>query len=281
MNRHTLTVKQIAVYTQFLRAEERAAATVEKYSRDTRAFAEWLKKRPVTKETVTQWKERLLASHFSPVTVNAKLSAVNGLLRFLGWEECRVKFVKVQKRAFRDAARDLDRDEYRRLLDAARTLGRERLELLLETVCATGIRVSEVRYITVEAAKNGRTDVSLKGKVRTILLPAKLCGKLLKYAKKQKTVSGEIFLSKNGTSLSRVQIWREMKRICKTAGVEPSKVFPHNLRHLFAMTFYRATKDIAKLADVLGHSSINTTRIYLLSTGAEHARCLDRLRLVS
>ena len=281
MDCHTLTTKQISDYTAFLHIEERAAATVEKYSRDVLAFAAWLGNRVVTKDTIAQWKEQLLEDELSPATVNAKLSAVNGLLRFLGWEECRVKFVKVQKRAFRDAARDLSREEYQRLIDAAQTLGRERLALLLETICATGIRVSEVKYITVEAAQNGRTDISLKGKVRTILLPAKLCRKLLKYAKKQKTVSGEIFLSENGTSLSRLQIWREMKRICKAAGVEPSKVFPHNLRHLFATTFYRATKDIVKLADVLGHSSVNTTRIYLLTTGTEHARCLERLGLVS
>lgn len=281
MNNHTLTVKQTAAYVQFLRREERAAATVEKYSRDVHAFAVWLGKRAVTKEAVAQWKECLLADNCSPATVNAKISAVNGLLRFLNWEECRVKFVKVQKRVFRDASRDLSRDEYQRLLDTARTLGKERLELLLETICATGIRVSEIKYITVEAAAGGRTDVSLKGKVRTILLPAKLRRKLLRYAKKQKTVSGEIFLSENGTSISRVQVWREMKRICKAAGVEPSKVFPHNLRHLFATTFYRVTKDIAKLADVLGHSSINTTRVYLLSTDAEHVRCLERMRLVN
>ena len=281
MKHRILTTSQIAAYEQFLRGEERAAATIEKYSRDVSTFATWVRDRPMTKETVTQWKERLLEDQFSPVTINAKLSAVNGLLRFLGWEECRVKFVKVQKRAFRDAARDLSRGEYLRLLAAAQALDRERLELLLETICATGIRASEVRYITVEAAQNGRADISLKGKVRTILLPAKLRRKLLKYAKKQKTASGEIFLSENGTSLSRIQIWREMKRICKAAGVEPSKVFPHNLRHLFATTFYRVTKDIVKLADVLGHSSINTTRIYLLTTGAEHIRCLERLGLVS
>ena len=281
MDCHTLTTKHISDYTAFLHTEERAAATVEKYSRDILTFAAWLGDRQVTKEIVTQWKERLLEDNFSPSTINARLSAVNGLLRFLGWGECRVRFVKVQRRSFRDDARDLSRDEYQRLLDAARNLGKERLALLLETICATGIRVSEVKYITVEAAQNGRADISLKGKVRTILLPTKLCRKLLKYAKKQKTVSGEIFLSENGTSLSRVQIWREMKRICKAAGVEPSKVFPHNLRHLFAKTFYRATKDIVKLADVLGHSSINTTRIYLLTTGAEHVRCLNRLGLVS
>ena len=281
MKDHTLTGKHIAAYTKSLRREERAVATIEKYTRDILAFAAWLEEMSVTKEAVAQWKKHLLEDDLSPATVNAKLSAVNGLLRFLGWEECRVKFVKVQKRAFRDASRDLSRGEYQRLLDAARTAGQERLELLLETICATGIRVSEVRYITVEAAQNGRADISLKGKIRTILLPAKLCHKLLKYAKKKKTASGEIFLSENGAGLSRVQIWREMKRICNAAGVEPSKVFPHNLRHLFATTFYRATKDIAKLADILGHSSINTTRIYLLSTDAEHVRCLERLELVS
>ena len=281
MDHHTLTAERIDAYALFLRAEERADATVEKYRRDALAFAGWLGERPLTKEAVAGWKDRLLEDGASPATINAKLSAVNGLLRFLGREECRVKFVKIQKRAFRDASRDLNRDEYQRLLDAARTLGNERLELLLETICATGIRVSEVKYITVEAASSGRTDVSLKGKIRTILLPSKLCRKLLKYAKKRKAASGEIFLSENGAGLSRLRIWREMKRICKTAGVEPSKVFPHNLRHLFAATFYRATKDIAKLADVLGHSSIDTTRIYLMSTDAEHVRCLERLRLVS
>ena len=284
MNNHILTLKKIDAYTQYLHAEERAAATIEKYSHDILAFAAWLEDKPVTKEIVAQWKERLLTEeNCSPATVNAKLSALHGLLRFLGWEECKVKFVKVQKRTFRDASRDLSRDEYQRLVDTARRLGRERLVLLLETICATGIRVSEVKYITVEAVRDERTDVSLKGKIRPILLPAKLCRKLKKYAQKQKIVSGEIFLSENGggKSLSRTRIWREMKRICKEAGVEPSKVFPHNLRHLFATTFYRATKDIVKLADILGHSSTNTTRIYLLSTDKEHVRYLEQLRLVS
>ena len=280
MKHHTLTTKQLVAYTGFLRREERSAATVEKYSRDILAFAAWLGERPVTKETVAQWKERLIKKHVSPATINAKLSAINGLFRFLGWEKCRIKYIKVQKRVFRDASRDLSRDEYECLVDTAKKLGKEQLEFLLETICATGIRVSEVKYITVEAAKSGRTDVSLKGKVRTILLPDKLCRKLLKFAKKQKIASGEIFLSENGTGLSRIQIWREMKRICKAAGVESSKVFPHNLRHLFATTFYRVTRDIVKLADVLGHSSINTTRIYLLSTDTEHVRCLDRLKLI-
>ena len=173
------------------------------------------------------------------------------------------------------------RKEYNRLLSTARGQGKARLELLLETICATGIRVSEVQYVTVEAAQQGRTEISLKGKIRTILLPQKLCRKLLKYAKKQKTVSGEIFLTRNGKSLSRKQIWSEMKALCQAAGVEKTKVFPHNLRHLFAAAFYQACKDIVRLADVLGHSSIETTRIYLITTGDEHARLLNQLQLVS
>ena len=186
----------------------------------------------------------------------------------------------MQRRLFRSAERDLSREEYLRLIETAQAEGKERLALLMETICATGIRVSEVRYITVEAAKQGRAEISLKGKIRTILLPGKLCRKLLKYAKRQKTASGEIFLTRNGTGLSRRQIWAEMKAICRAAGVAASKVFPHNLRHLFARTFYRVTRDVAKLADVLGHSSIETTRIYLISTGAEHLRQLGRLQLI-
>lgn len=281
MKERVLTLEQLAAYDGHLRLEEKSAATIEKYLRDIRAFALWLDGRPVTKEAVTGWKERLLAERRAPSTVNATLSALNGLFRFLGWEGCRARFVKVQRRLFRDPARELSRTDYDRLIAAARELGRERLALVMETICATGVRVSELRYLTVEAAKQGRAEISLKGKVRVILIPTKLARKLLKYAKKNKTVSGEIFLTGNGKSLSRRQIWAEMKRLCVQAGVEPSRVFPHNLRHLFATAYYRAYRDIAKLADVLGHSSIETTRIYLLTSGAEHQRQLDRLGLVS
>ena len=175
----------------------------------------------------------------------------------------------------------MTREEYERLVIAARTTGKARLALLLEAICATGIRVSEVRYLTVEAARMGKAEIMLKGKIRTILLPNKLCRKLLKYAKKQNTAAGEVFVTRSGKSLSRKQIWAEMKALCKKAGVTPTKVFPHNLRHLFARIFYKACKDVARLADVLGHSSIETTRIYLISTGAEHAKMLEKLRLVS
>lgn len=281
MENGILTAAQIARYARALRTEERAPATIEKYLRDVRSFAAWLEGRPVSRELAARWKEGLLGSGLAPATVNAKLSALNGLFRFLGWEDCRVRFLKLQRRAFRDPARDLTREEYGRLLETANRQGRGRLALLLETICAAGLRVSEVRCITAEAVLAGRAEIRLKGKIRTILLPGKLCRKLLKYAKKQKIASGEIFLTRSGKAISRRQIWHEMKALCEEAGVAPSKVFPHNLRHLFAATFYRATRDIVKLADVLGHSSVNTTRIYLLSTGAEHVRQLDRLGLVS
>lgn len=281
MQGYYLTAAEQNEFLNYLCREERSGGTVEQYRRDLTAFRSWLDGRPVDQETAAGWKEHLLSAGLAPTTVNAKLSALNSLFRFLGWEGCRIKYLKLQRRVFRDRDRELTRKEYDRLLAAAWESGRERLELLLETICATGIRVSEVRYITVEAVRTGRADVSLKGKIRTLLLPGRLCRKLLKYAKKQGIASGELFLTKSGASLSRRQIWREMKSLCKKAEVAPSKVFPHNLRHLFATVFYQACRDIVKLADILGHSSINTTRIYLKTTGAEHARQLDRLRLVT
>lgn len=281
MNDYMITADLISAYGCYLKQEERTPATLEKYLRDVRAFALWLDGKAVTKEAVTGWKDRLLAERRAPSTVNTALSALNGLFRFLGWEGCRARFVKVQRRLFRDPARELTRSDYDRLITTARELDKERLALVMETICATGVRVSELRYLTVEAVQRGRAEISLKGKVRVILIPTKLARKLLKYAKKNKTASGEIFLTGNGKPLSRRQIWAEMKRLCVHAGVEPSRVFPHNLRHLFATAYYRAYKDIAKLADVLGHSSIETTRIYLLTSGAEHQRQLDRLGLVS
>ena len=268
-------------YAQALRREERASATVEKYLRDAADFAAWLGPRPLSRDAAAGWKAHLLSRGLAPATVNAKLSALNGLFRFLGWEECRVKFLRVQRRVFRDRERELTREEYRRLVEAAQSGGRERLELLMEAICSTGIRVSEVRYLTVEAARSGRAEVRLKGKIRSILLPRKLCRKLLKFAGKQKTASGAIFRAGDGRPLSRHRIWREMKTLCGRAGVAETKVFPHNLRHLFAALFYRATRDIVKLADVLGHSSVETTRIYLMTNGQEHVRQLDRLGLVS
>lgn len=281
MNEHRLTPERLRDFGAYLRAEERSAGTVEKYLRDAGAFAAWLEGRAVTRETAAEWKAHLLDARYAPVTINSMLSALNAFFRFAGWEDCRARFLRVQRRMFREPGRELSRPEYERLLRTARAQGRERLALLMETLCATGIRVSELRYITVEAAGRGRAEISLKGKIRTILLPQKLCRKLLKYAEKQKTASGEIFLAENGRSLDRRRIWAEMKALCQKAGVAPTKVFPHNLRHLFAVVFYKACRDVVRLADVLGHSSVETTRIYLLHTGAEHIRQLERLGLVT
>lgn len=276
-----LTDSSISEFRQYLKEEEREPATIEKYLRDVREFAIWLEMRPACKEYITQWKEHLQKSGHRPGTINGKLSALNKFFAFLGWNDCRMKYLKIQRRIFRNTEKELSKTDYIRLLETARGQGRERLALLMETICATGIRVSEVRYITVEALQNGQTDISLKGKIRTILLPSKLCRKLQKYARKRKIASGEIFITRSGKGLSRRQIWAEMKALCSRAGVTASKVFPHNLRHLFARTFYRIYKDVVKLADVLGHSSVETTRIYLLSTGMEHIRQLERMGLVS
>ena len=283
MENRSITKNRLCAFAAFLQKEEKSPATVEKYLREAQRFAAWLAAHGATvnKEAVTAYKEELLNKGFCPATVNGKLTALDRLFGFLGWEGCKVKHLKVQRRLFREPGKELTREEYERLVNAARTTGKARLALLLEAICATGIRVSEVRYLTVEAARMGKAEIMLKGKIRTILLPNKLCHKLLKYAKKQNTAAGEVFVTRSGKSLSRKQIWAEMKALCKKAGVTPTKVFPHNLRHLFARIFYKACKDVAKLADVLGHSSIETTRIYLISTGAEHAKMLEKLRLVS
>ena len=281
MDTRRLTREMLGAYRQYLCMEERSQGTIDKYMRDIQSFYRWLLDKPVTKEVVTGWKGYLQETGYAATTVNSMLAALNGLFRFLNWEDCRVRFLKIQRKMFRSATRELTQAEYKKLLAAAQGHRQHRLALLMETICSTGIRVSEVKYITVEAAQKGRADINLKGKIRTILLPEKLCRKLLKYAEKNKTVSGEIFLTGNGKSLSRRQIWGELKRLCKYTGVAPSKVFPHNLRHLFAATYYRSCKDIARLADMLGHSSIETTRIYLVTSGTEQRKYLNSLGLIS
>lgn len=280
MKEHKLDRGAVEAYLRHLAREERSPGTIEKYRRDVTAFLRFLGGRGVDRQRVCAWKEALLTGGRAPVTVNAMLAAVNGLFRFLGWADCRAGYLKIQRRLFREASRELTRPEYQRLLAAARAEGRDRLALLLETLCAAGIRVGEVPAITLEAARAGRATIAWKGKIRTILLPAKLCRKLVKFARKNNIASGELFLTRGGRSLSRKQIWAAMKGLSRRAGVEPSKVFPHNLRHLFARTFYRVSRDVAKLADVLGHSDLSTTRIYLLSTGVEHARELEKMGLV-
>ena len=281
MKKRGISAEELDSFCQHLRGEERSAATIEKYRRDVAQFAAWLGENQLEKEAGVRWKAHLLAQGCEPSTVNGKLTALDRFLHFLGQADCKVKHLKIQRHLFREDGRELTRREYDQLLAAARSTGRERLALLMESICGTGIRVSEVKCLTVEAARRGKVEVALKGKIRAILLPGKLCRKLLKYAGKNKIASGEIFLTRSGASLSRKQIWRDMKALCQRAGVAPSKVFPHNLRHLFARTFYRVCRDVAKPADVLGHSSIETTRIYLLSTGAEHAKVLEHLRLIS
>ena len=277
--RSEITERELTRFAKYLRQEEREPSTIEAYLRAAKKFTAWLDGRTVTKELTAEWKAQLLEQGYRPVSVNAMLAAVNKLLVCMGREDCKVRYL--QRQMFRKSERELTRAEYQRLLDAAQARGDIRLLLLLETLCATGIRVSELQYITVEAARNGVAEIALKGKIRTILLPTKLCRKLLKYAKKRNIRQGQIFLTKKGNGLSRKFIWAEMKKLCEAAKVARSKVFPHNLRGLFARTFYAACRDVVRLADVLGHSSIETTRIYLLSTAKESARQLDRLGLLS
>ncbi len=275
-----ITEQTLEEYRSWLVSEERQNGTIEKYLRDVRELMLFLNGSEITKERVSAWKEYLLAvKNLLPVTINSKIAAVDTYCRFAGIE-CHVKYYKVQRRLFYSDKRNLDKDEYLRLIEAAEESGRTRLALIIETIGATGIRVSELKYITLDAVRNGAARVHLKGKIRTILLPGKLCRKLLKYAKKNKIASGELFVTKSGHSISRKQVWSEMKAVCRKANVDSSKVFPHNLRHLFAKVYYHATRDIVKLADMLGHSAIETTRIYLLTTETEHARQLNKLGLI-
>ncbi|MCD8365291.1 MAG: tyrosine-type recombinase/integrase [Clostridiales bacterium] len=274
-----ITEKTVEDFKRKLREEDRSEATIDKYGAALEKMRIWLGGEEVTRQKLYEYRDYLLLTHCAG-TVNGVLSAINTWMKLSGLEG-RMKLLKVQKKTFCSVKKELSREEYNRLIKAARRTGNERLLLVMETICSTGIRVSELRYITIEAVENGRAEISLKGKNRTILLPGKLCRKLQKYARKRKIRFGEIFLTRKGTVISRKQIWAEMKALCKAAEVDPAKVFPHNLRHLFARCFYKATRDVAKLADVLGHSSINTTRIYLLTSGMEHIRMLENLKLVS
>lgn len=281
MEDYRIREEDVLRFAQDLKESEYAKGSIEKYVRDIRALKRWLGDGSVGKEALIQWKEHLLSKNCQSRTVNGMLSSLNRFFRSMGWEDLQIKHLKVQRTLFRSTRRELTKSEYLHLIETAAGQGKHRLALLMETICATGIRVSEVKYITAEAAREGRTDIHMKGKIRTILIPGRLCRKLQRYAKEQRIFSGELFRTRTGKGVTRRQIWAEMKGLCAEAGVAPSKVFPHNLRHLFARTFYRVHKDVAQLADVLGHSSIETTRIYLISTGAEHARKLERLRLIS
>lgn len=273
-----LTQAGIAAYRRKLIREKKSAATVEKYLRDVRAFFVFAGTAALTKEVVMAYKRRLVEQGYAARSVNSMLGSVNSLLEFLGCASLRVKAIKQQRKIYCAEERELSKAEYLRLLEAARK--KPQLRLVMEIICGTGIRVSELRYFTVEAVRRGEVTVSCKAKTRTILLPKKLQRFLLEYAGKNSIDSGAIFVTRGGKPLDRSNIWTQMKRLCEEAGVRPSKVFPHNLRKLFARTFYGIEKDIAKLADILGHSSIDTTRIYIMSTGMEHRRKIERLGLV-
>ena len=275
-----LTEREFDQFEDYLRHDEREESTIEAYLRSLTRFAEWADGRSVTKELAMEWKTALSESGYRPISVNAMLAAVNKFFTCMGREDCKVKYLKLQRQMFRKSEKDLSKEEYQRLVQAAHEKGDLRMELILETICATGIRVGELKYITLEAVRAGVAEIALKGKIRTILLPHRLCRKLQKYAKQQKIASGKIFLTQDGLPVSRQSIWTRMKALCEAAGVERSKVFPHNLRSLFARSFYGSCHDVVRLADVLGHSSIETTRIYLMSTGKEYLRQLDKLGLV-
>ena len=281
MGKHYFNEKQYDKFNNILIDEEKSGGTIEIYLRNIRAFARWLNGSQITKQSAAGWKDYLIKNGYAPSTINGMLTALNRFFNAMGWRKFSVKFIRLQRKLFRKADKELSRAEYERLVQTAQRENKPRLALILETICSTGIRVRELKYITVEAAYAGEAEISLKGKVRVIFMPKKLCKKLIQYAKKQKIVSGEIFLTSTGKSIGRKQIWAEMKALARLAGVPESKVFPHNLRHLFARIFYKSNLDVAKLADVLGHSSIETTRIYLISTGKEHIKALDRLRLVA
>ena len=278
MEERRLSVTRLEEYSAQLRREEKSVATVEKYLRDVRAFATYAGDVDVTKELTLAWKKQLQQQGYAVRSINSMIASLNSLLAFLGWTDCRVRTIKQQRQLYCAEEKELTRAEYLRLLEAAGE--QTQLRLVMQTICSTGIRVSELKFFTVEDVKRGEVIVNCKGKTRTILIPGKLRKLLLSYAGKEKIRSGVIFLTRNGKPLNRSSIWAQMKELCKIAKVNPSKVFPHNLRKLFARTFYGIEKDIAKLADILGHSSIDTTRIYIMSTGTEHRRKIERLGLV-
>ena len=275
----SLTSALIQKYLTYLQEQERSAHTIRKYAHDLTALRTYLHGEPLNKTALIGWKAQLVAT-LAPASVNSMLVAVNGFLSFMGWQNLKVKLLKIQRTVFVDESRELSRAEYARLVHAAQQKENERLALVLQTICATGIRVSELRFITVEAVQHGRAEISNKGKRRIVFLPGALRKLLAAYLRKQGKVSGVVFTTRSGKPLDRSNIWRDMKKLCQSAGVDPQKVFPHNLRHLFARTFYSIDHDLSRLADILGHSSVTTTRIYTAECGSVHAQQMERLRLI-
>lgn len=280
MRKQILTEKAIGHFKEYLYREEKSKNTVEKYLRDVRGLIDYLNGAKVTKEVVVAYKNKLISENYAVPSINSMLASINSLLTFLGWSDCKVKSIKLQRKIYCPEEKELTKTEYIRLVNTAKKKGNERLNLILQTICGTGIRVSELQFITVDAVKYGEATVSLKGKTRSVFIVKELQKKLLRYAAEQGIKSGAIFITRTGKLMNRTNIWREMKNLCEQANVNPNKVFPHNLRHLFARTFYGIEKDIAKLADILGHSSINTTRIYIITTIAEHRRKVENMRLI-
>ena len=278
MAHRKLAPQHLASFRDYLIREEKSAATIEKYLRDAKGFLEYAADRAVSKELTVCYKRDLQKKGYAVRSINSMLASVNSLMDCLAWADCKVKTLRCQRQTYCSEDKELTRAEYMRLLEASKN--QKRLNLVIQTICGTGIRVSELRYFTVEAVSRGEITVQCKSKTRTILVPGKLKKLLLNYAKGCRIQSGVIFVTRKGKPLDRSNIWAQMKRLCIAAGVNPSKVFPHNLRKLFARTFYGIEKDIAKLADILGHSSINTTRIYIMTTGTEHRRKIEKLGLV-
>ena len=275
----TINTAQMKRYLNYLKEQERSAATLSKYAHDLAAFCDYLQDEALTKAALIDWKETLLAQ-YAPATVNSMLAVVNGYLRFMGWGALCVRPVKVQRPLFLDEKKELTKAEYARLVHAAQRQENERLALVIQTICTTGIRVSELQFITAEAVQTGRAEIVNKGKRRLVFLPEKLRRLLKAYLRTQKKTAGAVFTTRTGKPLDRSNIWRDMKKLCESAGVAPEKVFPHNLRHLFARTFYAMEKDLSRLADILGHSSVNTTRIYTAESGSVHAQQMGRLDLI-
>ena len=274
-----ITQEMVVNFKRFLIDEEKSLATLEKYMRDINAFREWLGVRIVEKVIVLEYKAYLV-ENYAPASANSMLSSINSFFEFNEWHELKVKMLKIQKQIFADKNKELTKAEYERLLDAAKSKKNERLYYLMQTICSSGIRVSELKSITIEAVKERRAIIKCKGKMRIVILPKELCKMLAEYAKEQKITSGPVFVTKSGKPLDRSAIWKMMKQLCESAGVPKEKVFPHNLRHLFARTYYTIQKDIVRLADILGHSSINTTRIYTMETGDIHRRQIQKLGLL-
>ncbi len=269
--------KALTDFMIHLHNEEKTASTCTKYNRDICDFLHWLSQNELCKEAVLAYKSKLVEK-YSPASVNSKLSSLNSFFSFINRFDCKVKFLKVQRQIFALKEKELTKSEYYRLIKAASH--NMRLKLLMQTICSTGIRVSELQFITVEAAKKGRVSINCKGKMRVVMLTPELCRELKKYVRSRQIISGSIFITRSGKPLDRSNIWAEMKKLCQRAGVEPGKVFPHNLRHLFARTYYSIQKDIVRLADILGHSNINTTRIYTAESGEQHMRQLRKLGLL-